>query len=66
MRVQALSYLVQRVCGHLGYDNTTSHRNMRNRHSCDSIVGVHDKVTQHAQHTQLWLDDHDKKYVTQR
>jgi hypothetical protein len=26
-----------------------------------SIVGVHDKSTQHAQQAQLWLDDHDRR-----
>jgi hypothetical protein len=53
----------QRVCGHQGYDNTTSLRNKRNRHNYGSVVGVHDKSTQRAQQAQLWLNDHGRQAV---
>jgi hypothetical protein len=43
------------VCGHQGYDNTTSLRNKCNRQNYCSVIGVHDKSTQRAQQAQLWL-----------
>jgi hypothetical protein len=46
------------VCDHQGYRSIASLRNKRNRRNCDSIVGVQDKSTQHAQ---LWLDDNDRR-----
>jgi hypothetical protein len=54
------------VCGHQGYGNITNLRNKHNSRSCGSIVGVHDKYTQCAQQTRLWLDDHDKRIVPKR
>ena len=49
------------LCGHQSYNNIASLRNKRNRRSCGSIVGVHDKSMKHAQQAQLWLDDHDRQ-----
>jgi hypothetical protein len=49
------------VCDHQGYRSIASLRNKRNRRNCDSIVGVQDKSTQHAQQAQLWLDDNDRR-----
>jgi hypothetical protein len=65
----------QCVCSHQGYDNTTNLRNKHNRHNSGSVIGVHDKSTQHAQQAQLVLNDHGrrtmptghaKKYTTRR
>jgi hypothetical protein len=51
------------MCGHQGYDNTTSLHNKRNRLNYGSVIGVHDKSMERAQQAQLWLGDNDRRTV---